>query len=86
MSGPRKSKKPSHLGRPRKTTRKRSNATITSQFLQPSRLFMNGNILTMDPARPTTEVIAVSNDKIIAVGTNLKIRRLAGPATHVTDL
>ncbi len=87
MSGQRKSKKSSHRGRPRRTIRKkRSNVQTTSRFFQPSHVFLNGNVLTMDPTHPVAEAIAILDDKIVATGTSETIANLAGPSTRVTDL
>jgi predicted amidohydrolase YtcJ len=46
----------------------------------------NGKVVTVDPAFSLQEAIAISNDRIVAVGSNEAIRRLAGPATQVVDL
>lgn len=45
-----------------------------------------GQIVTMDPARPRAEAIAIWGDRILAVGGNDQIRRLAGAETVVVDL
>lgn len=50
------------------------------------RILINGKVWTEDDARPQAEAIAVRGDRILAVGTSLEIRALAGPQTIVTDL
>lgn len=50
------------------------------------RIFVNGNIWTGDDAHPKAEAIAVSGDKLLAVGTNQQIRALASPETAIVDL
>jgi len=50
------------------------------------RIFINGNILTVDEDFSVTEAIAVQNDRLLAVGTNEEILALAGAATQTTDL
>ena len=47
---------------------------------------INGHIVTVDSAKPEAQAIAVSGDRIIAVGTDAEIRRFIGPATRVIDL
>ena len=46
----------------------------------------NGKIVTVDAAMPQAEAIAVTGDRITAVGTNDAIQKLIGPATQVIDL
>ncbi len=50
------------------------------------RVFVNGKIWTADDAHPLAEALAVSGDRIIAVGSNKEIRALVGPDTAVVDL
>lgn len=51
-----------------------------------SLILLNGQIDTMDPARPLAQAIAVRGERIVAVGTDSAVRRLQGPATQVIDL
>jgi predicted amidohydrolase YtcJ len=46
----------------------------------------NGKIVTMEEAAPAAEALAVSGDRIIAVGTAKKIRPYIGRSTRVIDL
>ena len=46
----------------------------------------NGHIVTVDSARPEAQAVAISGDRIIAVGTNAEIRRLTTASTTVIDL
>lgn len=46
----------------------------------------NGKIVTVDAAMPQAQAIAVTGDRITAVGTNDAIQKLIGPATQVIDL
>jgi predicted amidohydrolase YtcJ len=46
---------------------------------------VNGVVYTVDPQRPSAEAVAVSGDRIVAVGTTAEVRRLAGPRTRVID-
>ena len=46
----------------------------------------NGRVVTVDPARPEAQAVAIQGDRIAAVGTNEEISRLIGPGTEVIDL
>jgi predicted amidohydrolase YtcJ len=50
------------------------------------RIFVNGNIWTEDEAHPHAEALAISGDRLLAVGSNAEIRALAVPDTAVLDL
>lgn len=50
------------------------------------RLLVNGTVLTMDPARPRGEALAIRDGRIAAVGSNTEIRRLGTPDAEVLDL
>ena len=50
------------------------------------RIFLNGKIWTEDDARPEAEALAVSGDKILAVGSTDEIKALASPETVVVNL
>jgi predicted amidohydrolase YtcJ len=57
-------------------------------FLAPAAdlVLRNGKIITLDPATPNAQAIAITNGKITAVGTNTQIAREIQPATKVIDL
>lgn len=59
-------------------------STVSSQ--QPTLIFYNGTILTMNKDQPTEEAIALVEDKILAVGSNDDILALQAPDTQVIDL
>jgi predicted amidohydrolase YtcJ len=46
----------------------------------------NGKIVTVDAAMPQAQAIAVSGDRIVALGTNDAMQKFVGPATQVIDL
>ncbi len=52
----------------------------------PDLVLVNGKIVTLDDKHPQAQALAASGGRIIAVGTDAEIRRLAGPATKVVDL
>jgi predicted amidohydrolase YtcJ len=49
-------------------------------------IFTGGHVHTVDPARPSAEAVAVSGDRIVAVGSAADADRLRGPRTRVVDL
>jgi len=54
----------------------------------PEFVFFNGQVLTADADQDFTvaEAVAVRGNRVFAVGTNEKVRRLAGPTTRIIDL
>lgn len=53
--------------------------------MTPDLILTNARILTMDPARPRAEAIALADGRIIALGTRAGIEALAAPATRIID-
>lgn len=53
---------------------------------QADTIFIGGTILTMDPACPTAEAVAVCGQRIVAVGPRRVVEELAGPHTKVVHL
>ncbi|MHB1326674.1 MAG: amidohydrolase [Gemmatimonadales bacterium] len=51
----------------------------------PDLILINGNIYTVDDARPRAEAFAVKGDRFLAVGGNDEVRTLAGRGTEVID-
>jgi len=49
-------------------------------------ILLNGNILTMDRGRPRAQAVAVSNGRILKVGSNDEVGALAGEGTRIIDL
>ena len=49
-------------------------------------IFYNANVITMDPACPKAEVVAVENGRITAVSNNTVIRKLKNEKAEVTGL
>ncbi|MGE5807113.1 MAG: amidohydrolase family protein, partial [Ignavibacteria bacterium] len=54
----------------------------------PDAVYFNGSIITMDPAHPSAEAVALKSDTIMSVGTNEEILDLAipGGGTKIIDL
>ena len=50
------------------------------------RIIRGGPIVTVHPAQPTAEAVAIAGGKIVAVGTEADVMKHAGPATQVSDL
>ncbi|MBT6036626.1 MAG: amidohydrolase [Kordiimonadaceae bacterium] len=46
----------------------------------------NGNVVTVEPDQPSAQAIAISGDKIIAVGSSAEIAAYIGASTEVIDL
>jgi predicted amidohydrolase YtcJ len=55
--------------------------------VEPADLVLNnGKIITVDPAKPEAQAIAIRGDVIVAVGTEVEIKPYIGTATKVLDL
>ncbi|PTM93508.1 amidohydrolase [Mycoplana dimorpha] len=50
-----------------------------------SYIIRNARILTMDEANPAAEAIAISGNRILAVGSEAQVDAFSGPDTHVID-
>lgn len=53
--------------------------------MQADLIVTNGKVLTMDPARPRAQAVALAQGKVLAVGTVADVAALAGPGTRVVD-
>ena len=53
---------------------------------RPDVIFHNGQITTLDPARPVAGAVAVKAGKFVAVGSDEEVMPLAGQGTRVVDL
>jgi len=54
--------------------------------LAPDAVIVGGDIVTLDPALPRVEALAVLGGRIVARGSTAEIRALAGPGTVIEDL
>ncbi|MGI8742654.1 MAG: amidohydrolase [Bryobacteraceae bacterium] len=60
--------------------------SAVSTFAQADLVLRNGKIVTMDPAHPAAQAIAVRNGIILAIGSDAEAKALTGPNTKVIDL
>jgi predicted amidohydrolase YtcJ len=61
-------------------------SVIRAQQPQADLILSNGKILTVDERFTIAQAVAVTGDRIVAVGSNQDVNRLAGPATRRIDL
>ena len=61
-------------------------AAVCPAQTQPTLILSNGKIWTGNPKQPEAEAVAITNDRIVAVGRTDEIMRLKGSATGVADL
>jgi predicted amidohydrolase YtcJ len=58
----------------------------TAQAPAADLVLTNGRIVTVDDGRPEAEAVAISKDRIQALGTSAEIKSMIGPNTQVIDL
>jgi len=68
------------------TTTAGATTTSTAAATPADTIYVGGTVLTMVPARPRAEAVAVAGEVIIAVGTEAAIRSFEGDNTTVVDL
>ena len=54
--------------------------------LFPDAVYINGTVITTDDRNMKAEAVAAIGDKIVAVGSTVSVRKLAGPATQIQYL
>jgi predicted amidohydrolase YtcJ len=59
---------------------------VHAQQAAPDQILSNGKIITVDERFSIAQAVAIKGDRIVAVGSNASIARLAGPNTRTTDL
>ena len=59
---------------------------LGAQGTAPDTIYVNGTIVTMDAQSRSVAAVATRGDRIVAVGTDVAIRRLADDRTRVVDL
>jgi predicted amidohydrolase YtcJ len=60
--------------------------TLAMARTQPDLILRNGQVITVDPRQPAAEAVAISGDRILAVGSNADIDALAVAGTKKIDL
>lgn len=55
-------------------------------LLRPDLILFGGNLITIDPAQPRAQAIAIRGETILAVGADADVLSLAGAGTRRTDL
>jgi predicted amidohydrolase YtcJ len=68
------------------TVQARAQRGGTAQAPPADLVLTNGRIVTVDDGRPEAEAIAISKDRIQALGTAAEIKTMVGPNTQVVDL
>ena len=61
-------------------------AMLNAQQPPPDLVLSNGKIITVDERFTIAQAVAIRGERIVAVGTNQEITRLAGPNTRKVDL
>src|SRR5262249_42724226 len=49
-------------------------------------VLLNGRVVTLEPAQPESQAIAIRDDLIYVIGTNDDIKKRIGPSTESIDL
>src|SRR5215471_15405572 len=62
------------------------NATFAFAADSPSRILFNAEILTMDDNNQVVQALAITGDRILAVGSNAEIKKLATAQTEMIDV
>src|SRR5689334_1613994 len=57
----------------------------TAASLAPDLVIVNASVHTMDESHPRAEAIAISGNRLVAVGSTAEIQALAGPRTRVVN-
>ena len=66
--------------------RKERRLKMMEDRLYPDVVYVNGDIVTLDKAKPKAEAVAIWQDKIVAVGSTAQMQQMAGPRTKTVDL
>jgi len=61
-------------------------SVVVASAQAPDVILVNGKVVTLDAQSAIAEAVAVSGDRIAAVGRSSDVRRLAGPRTQIVDL
>ncbi|HYJ94791.1 MAG TPA: hypothetical protein VEV86_09240, partial [Vicinamibacterales bacterium] len=61
-------------------------AILPAQQPAPDVILSNGKIITVDERFSIAQAVAIRGDRIVAVGTDAEVAKLASPATRRIDL
>jgi predicted amidohydrolase YtcJ len=61
-------------------------APAVDEHIAPDTVLINGTILTVDGEDSIAEALAIQGEKVIAIGTNVAIKKLIGRSTRIVDL
>ena len=61
-------------------------STLPAQQPAPDVIFSNGKIITVDERFSLAQAVAIRGDRIVAVGSDAEVSKLASPATRRIDL
>ena len=61
-------------------------AALPGQDMHADMVLLNGKVITVDASDRIAQAVAISNGKIVAVGTNAEVSKFAGPGTQRVDL
>ena len=62
------------------------NFSVLAKQTAPELILYNGKIFTSDTVQPNAKAIAIRGERILAVGSNEEIKKLAGAKTRLVDL
>src|SRR5436309_13767624 len=60
--------------------------SVTAQTPPADTIFVGGNIVTVNPAQPEVEALAVKDGKILALGKFSQLEKFKGSQTQIADL
>src|SRR6266496_1891343 len=56
-----------------------------NRIIEPDLIIVNANIHTMDPSQPLAQAVAIVGNRIVAVGADEELKKLAGRGTRTID-
>src|ERR671934_1807726 len=63
-----------------------SAGSINAKTPRADTIFLGGNIVTVNPAQPEAEALALRDGKILALGKVSELEKFKGPQTQIIDL
>jgi predicted amidohydrolase YtcJ len=59
---------------------------MTEEGFHPDAIYVNGDIVTLDPGKAQPEAVATWRDRIVSVGSTAQMQKMAGSRTTMVDL